>query len=217
MSIACIDIAPPAGPWLALSSFQPMNESPRPQARMTSVSSDRGELAAIVRAIAGGDRKAMATLYQRTSSKLFGICVRLLGSEAEAEDVLQDVYVTVWGKAGTFDAAKASPITWLSVLARNRSIDRLRKRRIKFEDVDAAKDIADTDPSAFDLAAQAEDRGRLSDCLDELDERPRQMIRAAFIDGATYSELAKTESVPLGTMKSWIRRGLKNLRGCLER
>ncbi|MEO6199362.1 MAG: sigma-70 family RNA polymerase sigma factor [Sphingomicrobium sp.] len=184
---------------------------------MTSVSSDRGELAAIVRSVAGGDRGAMETLYQRTSSKLFGICVRLLGSEAEAEEVLQDVYVTVWGKAASFDAAKASPITWLSVLARNRSIDRLRRRRVKFEDLDAANDIADTDPSAFDLAVQAEDRGRLADCLDELDERPRQMIRAAFVDGATYSELAKTESVPLGTMKSWIRRGLKNLRGCLER
>lgn len=217
MSLACIDIAPPAGPWLALSSVRPMNESPRPRPRLASVSSDRGELAAIVRSVAGGDRTAMATLYQRTSSKLFGICVRLLGSEAEAEEVLQDVYVTVWGKADSFDAAKASPITWLSVLARNRSIDRLRKRRVKLEDLDAANDIADSDPSAFELAAQAQDRGRLSDCLDELDERPRQMIRAAFIDGATYSELAKSESVPLGTMKSWIRRGLKNLRLCLER
>ncbi|MEO7564422.1 MAG: sigma-70 family RNA polymerase sigma factor [Sphingomicrobium sp.] len=194
-----------------------MTESPRPRAHLTSVSSDRGELAAIVRSVAGGDRTAMATLYQRTSAKLFGICVRLLGSEAEAEEVLQDVYITVWGKAASFDSAKASPITWLSVLARNRSIDRLRRRRVKFEDLDAANDIADPDPSAFELAAQAEDRGRLSDCLDELDERPRQMIRSAFIDGATYSELAKIESVPLGTMKSWIRRGLQNLRGCLER
>ncbi len=194
-----------------------MNESPRQSPNFTASSSKRGELAAIVRAIAGGDRSAMAQLYQRTSSKLFGICLRLLGSEAEAEDVLQDVYVTVWRKADRFDAAKASPITWLSVLARNRSIDRLRQRRVRFEDLDAANDIADPDPSAFDLAAIAQDRGRLSDCLDELDERPRQMIRAAFVDGATYSELAKTESVPLGTMKSWIRRGLKNLRGCLER
>lgn len=216
MSIACPDIAAPAGPSVALFRFRPMNESPRHKVRLTSVSSDRGELAAIVRDIAGGDRKAMATLYQRTSSKLFGICIRLLGSEAEAEDVLQDVYVTVWGKAGSFDAAKASPITWLSVLARNRSIDRLRKRRVKFEDLDMAQDIADDDPSAFDLAVQAQDRDRLANCLDELEDKPRRMIRAAFIDGATYSELAKTESVPLGTMKSWIRRGLKALRECLD-
>lgn len=207
----------PARPSLALFVRPPMSESQPQPPRLTTVSSDRGELAAMLREIAGGKRGAMAPLYQRTSAKLFGICLRLLGSEAEAEDVLQDVYATVWRKAASFDATKASPITWLAVLARNRSIDRLRQRRVRFTDLDDAQDIADGDPSAFDLAVQAQDSDRLSHCLDELEERPRTMIRSAFIEGATYSELAKRESVPLGTMKSWIRRGLRNLRGCLER
>lgn len=220
MFIACdIDVAPAGAP-LRLFATAPMNDSPSSpprQPRLSTVSSDRGELAAIVRAIAAGDRSAMAQLYQRTSGKLFGICLRLLGNEAEAEDVLQDVYVTVWRKAGTFDAAKASPITWLAVLARNRSIDRLRQRRVKFSDLEDAQDIATDDASAFDLAVQAQDRRRLDNCLGELDDRPRQMVHSAFIDGATYSELAAREAVPLGTMKSWIRRALRNLRLCLER
>lgn len=217
MLIACNQDSAPTGAWHALFVHPAMNDSPLQSPHLTTVSSDRGELAAIVRAIAGGDRSAMAQLYQLTSAKLFGICLRLLGSEAEAQDVLQDVYVTVWRKAVIFDAAKASPITWLSVLARNRSIDRLRQRRMKFTDLDDASEIADDGASAFELAVQAQDRDRLANCLGELDERPRAMIRSAFIEGATYSELATREAVPLGTMKSWIRRALQNLRGCLER
>ena len=217
MAFACNHDSAPAAARYALFVRPPMNDSPRQPPNLTTVPSERGELAAIVRAIAAGDRPAMALLYQRTSAKLFGICLRLLGSEAEAEDVLQDVYVTVWRKAAMFDSAKASAITWLSVLARNRSIDRLRQRRAKLTDLDQALDVADGDPSAFDLAVQAQDRDRLTNCLDELDDRPRTMIRAAFVDGSTYSELATREAVPLGTMKSWIRRALHNLRQCLER
>lgn len=205
----------PAGMTYALSQFV-VSDS---QGKIVALRSadDRKELVAVVERVAHGDRSAMKALYERTSAKLYGICLRVLGSTAEAEEVLQDVYLTVWRKADSFSADKASPITWLSVMARNRAIDRIRMRRIKSTDLDEAMDIAADDPSAFDLAAQAEDRERLSRCLDELDERPRSAIRSAFLDGATYNELAKRESVPLGTMKSWIRRGLQSLRGCLER
>lgn len=174
------------------------------------------ELASMLESIALGDRKAFALLYQRTSAKLYGICLRLLGSEAEAEDVLQDVYVTIWQNAGRFDPTRASPITWLAVLARNKGIDRLRRRPAASEPIDAANDVADEAPLPFELARQSQDADRLSDCLDQLNERPRAMIRAAFLDGATYPELAKREGVPLGTMKSWIRRAMQRLRGCLE-
>jgi RNA polymerase sigma-70 factor (ECF subfamily) len=167
--------------------------------------------------VARGDRDAFSDLYRRTSAKLYGICLRLLGSEAEAQDVLQDVYVTVWRKAYRYEAAKASAITWLAVLARNQSIDRLRRRTVASADLDAAADIADESPSAFELVGDAQDADRLNRCLEQLEERARAMIRAAFLDGATYPELAEREGVPLGTMKSWIRRGLLRLRGCLER
>jgi RNA polymerase sigma-70 factor (ECF subfamily) len=173
-------------------------------------------LAALLGAVAHGDRQAFSSLYGRTSAKLYGICLRLLGSEAEAQDVLQDVYVAVWQRAAAFDSSRASAITWLSVLARNRSIDRLRRRPIGTDAIDAADEVEDDSPSAFDLVEKAEDSARLSHCLDELEERARSMIRAAFLDGATYPELAAREGVPLGTMKSWIRRGLLRLRGCLE-
>lgn len=171
----------------------------------------------LMRSIAAGDRAALSSLYGRTSAKLFGICLRLLGSRAEAEEVLQDVYVTVWQKASRFDEGKASPITWLAVMTRNKAIDRQRRRTTRTTDLDAAGEIADDRASALDILEMNEEMGRLADCLDELDERQQTMIRAAFLDGATYPQLAERESVPLGTMKSLIRRGLLRLRGCLER
>jgi RNA polymerase sigma-70 factor (ECF subfamily) len=174
------------------------------------------ELNPLLRLVATGDRRALADLYGRTSAKLYGICVRLLGSPAEAEEVLQEVYVTVWNKADRFDPHKASPITWLAVLTRNKAIDRLRLRRLPTDPIEHAGEIADDRPSALDVLETAQEQDRLNGCLDELDAQQRTMIRAAFLDGASYPELAEREGVPLGTMKSWIRRGLLRLRGCLQ-
>ncbi|HEX5184281.1 MAG TPA: sigma-70 family RNA polymerase sigma factor [Allosphingosinicella sp.] len=176
-----------------------------------------GELARLMAAVSAGDGSALADLYARTSAKLYGICLRVLGSEAEAEEALQEAFVAIWRRASSFDHSKASPITWLSVLARNKAIDRLRARRPAAETIDAAHEIADDGASALDLVEAEEDRARLSHCLDALDDQPRDAIRAAFFDGLTYQELAERDAVPLGTMKSWIRRGLLRLRACLER
>ena len=174
------------------------------------------ELAPLLSGIAAGDRAALAELYQRTSAKLYGICVRLLPSEADAQDVLQEIYLTVWRKAGLYDQAKASPITWLAVMARNKAIDRLRGKQLATDPLEAANSVADDDPSAFDIVEQGQERERLADCLGELEPQHAAIIRAAFVDGLTYAELAARDAVPLGTMKSWIRRGLLRLRGCLE-
>ena len=180
-------------------------------------SSGGSELAALLEAVARGDRGAFSDLYRRTSAKLYGICLRLLPSEAEAQEVLQEAYVLVWRKADKFDAGKASAITWLATIARNKAIDRLRRRTLSGERLEAAADVEDESPSAFEVLGDSEDSARLGHCLEALDERARAMIRAAFLDGATYPELATRENVPLGTMKSWIRRGLQRLRECLER
>jgi RNA polymerase sigma-70 factor (ECF subfamily) len=180
----------------------------------------RDELSALLRAVVARDAAALKSLYQRTSGKLYGICLRLLGDEAEAQDVLQEVYVTVWTKAALFDPKRASPITWLTTLARNRAIDRLRRvdgRGLAQDDLDAASDLADERPSSFDVLEQAEDSFRLHRCLEELEEKARTAIRAAFFEGATYPQLAKAEGLPLPTIKSRIRRGLLRLRGCLEK
>lgn len=174
------------------------------------------QLAQLLASVATRDAAALKQLYDRTSFKLYGICLRVLRDEADAQDALQDVYVSVWRKAGTFDQSKASAITWLVTLARNRSIDRLRSRRPGSDTIDAAAEIADDRPSSLEVLESAQDVSRLSNCLDELEERPRAMIRSAFFDGATYPQLAEREGVPLPTMKSLIRRGLMRLRGCLE-
>lgn len=175
------------------------------------------ELTPLLRAIAAGDRAALSTLYDRTSAKVYGIILRVLRSELDAEEVLQEVFLSVWRNAGRFEAGRASPITWLCVLARNRAIDRLRRRQLQTAPFETAFDVAIDEPSALDRLEATQEAGRLRTCLDELEDRSRLMIEAAFLDGATYSQLAEREGVPLGTMKSWIRRGLQRLKGCLER
>ena len=183
---------------------------------MVTTATASPDLNLLMNSVASGNRGALAELYRRTSAKLFGICIRLLGSEAEAEDVLQEVYLLVWKKAERFDPHKSSPITWLAVLARNKSIDRLRLRRVATDPIESADHVGDEAPSALDVLELAQEQQRLTACLDELEEQQRSMIRSAFLDGASYPELAEREGVPLGTMKSWIRRGLLRLRGCLQ-
>jgi RNA polymerase sigma-70 factor (ECF subfamily) len=169
--------------------------------------------------IAAGDRSALQTAYRLTSAKLFGVCLRILHERAEAEDVLQEVYLTVWQKAADFDPARASPMTWLITIARNRAIDRLRAggQSRRMEPIDAATEIADTAPLAEDSLAQGEDNARLRGCLGGLATHEQNALRGAFFDGNTYEELAVRMNVPLGTMKSWIRRALQKLKACLER
>lgn len=175
-------------------------------------------LADLMARIAAGDREALRQLYQATSAKLFGVCLRILRDRREAEDVLQDVYITVWRRAATFDASRASPITWLVAVARNRCIDRLRasgkvRRQAPLE---SAEGVSDPAPDAVTLLENADQQRLLQDCLGQLEERQANAIRSAFLDGLTYEELANRAAVPLSTMKSMIRRGLMNLRSCLE-
>jgi RNA polymerase sigma-70 factor (ECF subfamily) len=178
----------------------------------------RSQLAAALARVATGDRDALQLVYRDTSAKLFGVCLRILNDRSEAEDVLQEVYITVWRKAAAFDPSRASPITWLVAIARNRSIDRLRAGAAsrRMDPIEAADDISDPAPAALERVELAQQHQRLAGCLDELDEGHANAIRAAFLDGATYEELSARMSVPLGTMKSWIRRGLLKLRACLE-
>jgi RNA polymerase sigma factor (sigma-70 family) len=179
----------------------------------------RAQLVAALARVAAGERDALKLVYHDTSAKLFGVCLRILGDRQEAEDVLQDVYLTVWRKAGVFDPARASPITWLVAIARNRAIDRLRAGAVlrSSAPIDEAEEIADSAPAASDTLELAQAHGRLKVCLDELEPHHASAIRAAFLDGSTYEELARRMEVPLGTMKSWIRRSLMKMRACLER
>ena len=184
---------------------------------MAAASPTSDILTPLMARVAQGDREALRQLYDATSAKLFGVCLRILSDREESEDVLQDVYVTIWRRADRFDAARASVMTWLSTIARNRAIDRLRARGpMAYADQVDDLEIADGADSAETLLSAADDRNRLHGCLSELDERTEKVIRTAFFEGVTYEALARRMDAPLGTVKSWIRRGLAKLKGCLQ-
>ena len=179
--------------------------------------SPRENIASALADVATGDRAALRSVYDLTSRKLFGIILPVVRDREKAEDVLQDVFLKIWHRAGRYDAAKGSPVTWLCAIARNSAIDTVRRdgRNPEVAD-DAYLDATDDAPAAEDALCSAEDRQRLLRCLDGLREDHRQSIRMAYFGGYTYSELAEKREVPLGTVKSWIRRGLASLRGCLS-
>ncbi|UZK67676.1 sigma-70 family RNA polymerase sigma factor [Sphingomonas sp. M1-B02] len=175
----------------------------------------RALLSAELARVAQGDKAALRTVYDLTSAKLFGICLHFLPDRALAEDVVQEVYLKVWQNAAAFDPQKASPITWLCMIARNRAIDWQRASGRYEAAVRAAGDVMPAE--AGELGSDVEERHRLlHQCLNSLESEPRSSISSAFMEGFTYSELATRASVPLGTMKSWVRRGLAQLRKCIE-
>jgi RNA polymerase sigma-70 factor (ECF subfamily) len=173
---------------------------------------------ALLSRVAGGDRAAFEHLYRDAAPLLLGICLRVLPDRADAEDVLQDVFVTVWRKAAQFDGARARALTWMGAIARNRAIDRLRAMpHVPRAPMDAVEDAPDPAPSPAMQAQAREEKARLDACVEELDQRRKQLIRTAFFDNVTYEELAARTGSPIGSIKSWIRRGLQQLRACLER
>lgn len=177
----------------------------------------RARLIAVLARVAEGDRDALRELYDLTAAKLFGVCLRICNDREVAEDLLQDVYLKVWRRAGRFDAAKASPITWLCAIARNTAIDWRRASNAPLMlPEEAAADVADGGLSAPELIDADQERARIFHCLETLEERTRSSIRAAFFDGLSYAQLADHMKVPLGTMKSWIRRGLMQMKACLS-
>ncbi len=178
----------------------------------------RDKLKSAMVRLADGDRNALEEIYRATSAKLFGICLRILKDQKEAEDALQDVYLTLWRRADRYDPERASPISWLATFARNRAIDRLRVGKVRSGSVpeEEAAPVSDPAPLVEDMLIDAERDARVHTCLETLDENARNAIRTAFFDGSTYAEIAEADDTPLGTVKSWVRRGMMKLRKCLE-
>ncbi|WP_101927387.1 MULTISPECIES: sigma-70 family RNA polymerase sigma factor [Luteimonas] len=175
-------------------------------------------LDSLLRDVAAGDQRAFESLYRSSAPRLMAICLRVLHDRGEAEDVLQEVYVRIWHKAAQFDAGKASAMTWLGTIARNRAIDRVRSRpsNVQLAPVELVDALPDDGATPAQAGEQADDNARLQACMDTLEPKRRGLIRAAFFDGSTYEELARRAGSPLGSVKSWIRRGLLQLRACLE-
>lgn len=167
-------------------------------------------------AVATGDRAAFELVYRRTSVKLFGVALRILPERQEAEEVLQEVYLAVWRRAGAFDPARGTAMTWLITLARNRALDRLRaSRRRPSDPIELADNVPDPEPDAETHVLAQDEAGRIAWCLDRLDGDDARLVRTAFFEGASYGELATRAARPLGTIKSRIRRALIRLKDCL--
>lgn len=164
------------------------------------------------------DRAAFRDLYLLTSAKLFGICLRICGERQAAEDALHEVYLVIWRRAGAYEPGRGSAITWLATIARNRAIDFCRARGIRAtRPIEDALEVPDNAPIASEVLEARDASHTLHHCLDELEARQCAAIRTAFFDGLTYAQIAERDAVPLGTMKSWVRRGLARLKECLER
>jgi RNA polymerase sigma-70 factor (ECF subfamily) len=168
---------------------------------------------------ARGESQALAELYTDAAPQLFAVLVRILVRRDLAEEALQEVFVSIWRNADRYRSEAAQPMTWMISIARYRAID--MKRRLRRElPLDAAGAMAEpVDTSADPLAdaVRADERSALDVCMDELKADPRECVRLAYLKGLTHDEVAATVKSPLGTVKSWIRRGLKALKECLER
>ncbi|MFE3836901.1 sigma-70 family RNA polymerase sigma factor [Pseudogemmobacter sonorensis] len=178
----------------------------------------REDIADLVLRVAMRDRAAFDRLYNATSAKLFGTCLRVLRNRAEAEEAVQEVFVKVWLKADRFAVTGQSPMSWLIAIARHQAIDRLRSRRETAGDTDAAAlEIRDPAPDPESRAVASGERRQLDGCLDELEAARAAAVRAAYIDGDSYADLAARHGVPLNTMRTWLRRSLMRLKECLQR
>lgn len=169
------------------------------------------------------DRAALRQLYDATAPRLLAIVQRLLDDRAAAEDVIQDTFVTVWQRAADFPPLRTSPMAWLTTLARNRAIDQLRRRRpetpLAWTDDEGREhhhDLADDSPAPPEQLQARQDETWLARCMARLDDEPRQAVLLAYHEGLTHEELASRLRRPLGTVKSWVRRSLLQLRDCLD-
>lgn len=176
----------------------------------------RAHLSRLLARVGEGDRDALREVYALTSAKLFGICLRVTQDTDTAEEILQDVYLRIWRRAGSFEPGRASPITWMCTVARNAAIDWRRSHRPQVMVGDEyIAGIADDREDAEQAITAEEERAQIFRCIEQLGAKQRDAIRSAFFDGLTYAELALVRNVPLGTMKSWVRRGLAQLKDCL--
>jgi RNA polymerase sigma-70 factor (ECF subfamily) len=186
-------------------------------------------LAQLLARVALGDRVAFAALYKAVSAPLLGVILRIQRDRGQAEDVLQEIFVSIWRAAQGFDAARAQPMTWLTSIARNRAIDSLRRNKTEVatvsslggDDGDEGPNLVDTFASDVDgpleMLTQAAQAQAVAHCVDALSAEQQQCVALAYYQGLSHSEVAQHLRQPLGTVKSWVRRALMALKDCLGR
>jgi RNA polymerase sigma-70 factor, ECF subfamily len=173
------------------------------------------DISALISRTALGDRVAFRALYAATSAKLFGVALRVLKNRTDAEDVLQEVYVKIWHNAAKYQVSGYSPMTWLIAIARNQSIDRIRSRRPQGTELSEAEEVADFAATPEQAAVMSGEAARLRVCLEKLSAGRAEAVKAAYMEGYSYQELADKLEQPINTVRTWLRRSLISLRECL--
>lgn len=186
------------------------------QVRRQQTPDEEMDLAGALRRCANGDRSALRAIYDAEAPRMLGVALRLLRRQALAEEAVQDTFVQIWQRAGSFDPARGAARTWLYAVLRHRALNILRGEARTdlvqdFEPMALASE--DEDPEA--IVSRLSEAGLLRRCLERLEPNRRQMIVLAYVHGLSHGEIAGRLHAPLGTVKSWIRRSLLTLRECL--
>jgi len=182
---------------------------------------DQDQLKEWLHRTARKDNKAFRALYDATSAKLFGLALRILVKGELAEEVLQESYVSIWEHASEYEGSLSSPMTWMLTIVRNKALDVLRRVNVKSEidtgafDDDVMDSIANPEPTPADAFQRSQEAQTLARCLFTLEALHRQAIALAFFHDLSHGEVATQLKLPIGTVKTWIRRGLARLQGCL--
>ena len=165
------------------------------------------------------DQRAFAELYNLTSAHLYAVALRILRQSASAEEVLQESFVNIWHHAGSYVAARSQPLTWLTSIVRNRCLDQLRRREVDtvtIDDEDEGMTLPDAGPTPLEMLVSGADARAVRTCVEALESGQKQAVALAFYRGLSHAELAAHLHEPLGTVKSWVRRGLERLKACLD-
>lgn len=174
------------------------------------------DLVVLLQRVGANDRAAFGELYSATSAKLYGIVLRILKRRDIADEILQDVYVRIWEHAADFQPGRASPITWMATIARNRALDQVRKAvPVSIEDMPEGFDPASNDPLPLESLTASQDGQRLNRCLDGLEAEKREIVVLAYLDGLSREELSNRFGKPVATIKTWLHRSLAQLKDCL--
>ncbi|MEQ1650545.1 MAG: sigma-70 family RNA polymerase sigma factor [Hyphomicrobiaceae bacterium] len=174
------------------------------------------QLSDLMQRVAQGDRAAFRTLYAATSAKLYGVVLRILKRRDLADEVLQEAYVRIWNNAGSFDPGRASPITWMATIARNRALDEVRKvTPVSLDQMPEAFEIRDPQMLVSEQMEVTDEFKRLQRCLEGLEPQRRDIVKLAYLEGRSREDLSVMFNTPVATIKTWLHRSLKQLKSCL--
>ncbi len=181
------------------------------------------QLITLLDRVALADESALRELYDLTSSKLYGVAVRVVSNRDWAEDVLQEAFLNIWRIAADYKATLSPPMAWMALVVRSRGLDFLRRRTTGRADTmqeldDVISDtVAGDSPNPLDTTLASQQARALHNCLAKLEHKQREVVSLAYLRDLSHGELAEQLKLPLGTVKTWIRRGLEQLRGCMSR